>query len=118
MASMVSSTNVSSTTVIAKRYRRRRPTVFSKWQLERLEAEFSINRYPDIDVRERLATSLSLGEDRIQVSWDSKVISNTKDAMFKNQKSKDDNLLLNTLAYDIYGIFSKTSKANYIIYLK
>ena len=118
MTSMVSSTNVSSTTAIAKRYRRRRPTVFSKWQLERLEAEFSINRYPDIDVRERLATSLSLGEDRIQVSWDSKVISNTKDAMFKNQKSKDDNLLLNTLAYDIYGIFSKTSKANYIIYLK
>lgn len=99
---MVSSTNVSSTTVIAKRYRRRRPTVFSKWQLERLEAEFAINRYPDIDVRERLATSLSLGEDRIQVSWDSKVISNTKDAMFKNEKSKDDNLLLNLTIFMVF----------------
>ena len=75
MASRIISTQVSSTTVIAKRCRRRRLTVFSEWQLERLEAEFATNKYPDIDARERLAATLGLGEDRIQVSWDSTVIS-------------------------------------------
>ena len=75
MASRIISTQVSSTTVPAKRSRRRPATVFSEWQLERLEAEFATNRYPDIDARERLAATLGLGEDRIQVSWDSPVIS-------------------------------------------
>ena len=75
MASRIILTQGSSTTVPAKRSRRRPATVFSKWQLERLEVEFATNRYPDIDAREQLAATLGLGEDRIQVSWDSTVIS-------------------------------------------
>ena len=68
MASQIMSSQFSSTTLSAKRSRRRSPTVFSEWQLEWLEAEFATNRYPDIDGRERLAATLGLGEDRIQVS--------------------------------------------------
>ena len=75
MASCIISTQVLLTTVIGKRSRRRPATVFREWQLERLEAEFATNRYPDIDARERLAATLGLVEDRIQVSWDSPVIS-------------------------------------------
>ena len=69
MASEIMSTRLLATTKIAKRSRRRRPTVFSEWQLERLEAEFASNRYPDIDAREGLAASLGHKEDRIQVSF-------------------------------------------------
>nr|BBK09440.1 paired-like class homeodomain transcription factor Micro1/Pmar1 related [Prionocidaris baculosa] len=50
-----------------KSRRRRPPTMFAKWQREQLEEEFSKNRYPDIDVRERLSSSLQLTEARIQV---------------------------------------------------
>ena len=70
MATQIMSARVSSTTMSTKRSRRRRPTVFSESHLERLEAEFAIDRYPDIDARERLAASLGLGEDRIQVSFE------------------------------------------------
>ena len=51
-----------------KRPARRLPTVYTDRQLERLEAEFKTDQYPDIHARERLATSLQLKEDRIQVS--------------------------------------------------
>ncbi|XP_071499580.1 uncharacterized protein [Diadema antillarum] len=56
-----------STSVPTKGPRRRRPTVFTEWQLEKLKAEFDIDRYPDIVSREKLAASLGLDEDRIQV---------------------------------------------------
>ena len=67
MASLIMSTQVSSTAMPARHSRRRRATVFSEWQLETLEAEFATNRYPDIDARVRLAVTLAHGEDRIQV---------------------------------------------------
>nr|BAJ41032.1 paired-like class homeodomain transcription factor Micro1/Pmar1 related [Scaphechinus mirabilis] len=50
-----------------KRPARRLPTVFTEWQLQKHEAEFNTDQYPDVNVRERLATSLQLMEDRIQV---------------------------------------------------
>lgn len=69
MASLIESTQVSSTAMTSRcGRRRRRATRFSEWQLETLEAEFTTNRYPDIDTRERMAATLALGEDRIQVS--------------------------------------------------
>ncbi|XP_071485448.1 uncharacterized protein [Diadema antillarum] len=56
-----------STSVPTKGPRRRRPTMFTEWQLERLKAEFDIDRYPDVVSREKLAASIGLDEDRIQV---------------------------------------------------
>ncbi|XP_072163943.1 uncharacterized protein [Diadema setosum] len=74
-----------STSVPAKGLRRRRPTVFTGWQLERLKAECDIDRYPDITSREKLAASLGLDEDRIQV-W------------FQNRRSRLRRASLNSLS--------------------
>lgn len=49
-------------------YRGRRPrTAFSRTQIETLEKIFRLNSYPGIDIREELAESLDLDEDRIQI---------------------------------------------------
>ncbi|XP_071499583.1 uncharacterized protein [Diadema antillarum] len=74
-----------SASVPIKGLRRRRPTVFTEWQLERLKAEFDIDRYPDIISREKLAASLGLDEDRIQV-W------------FQNRRSRVRRASLNSLS--------------------
>ncbi|XP_072163933.1 uncharacterized protein [Diadema setosum] len=74
-----------STSVPTKGLRRRRPTMFTEWQLERLKAEFDIDRYPDIVSREKLAASLCLDEDRIQV-W------------FQNRRSRLRRASLNSLS--------------------
>ncbi|XP_071499578.1 uncharacterized protein [Diadema antillarum] len=74
-----------STSVPTKGLRRRRPTVFTEWQLERLKAEFDIDRYPDIVSREKLAAALGLDEDRIQV-W------------FQNRRSRLRRASLNSLS--------------------
>ncbi|XP_072163940.1 uncharacterized protein [Diadema setosum] len=74
-----------STSFPTKGLRRRRPTVFTEWQLERLKAEFDIDRYPDIVSREKLAASLGLDEDRIQV-W------------FQNRRSRLRRASLNSLS--------------------
>ncbi|XP_071485445.1 uncharacterized protein [Diadema antillarum] len=74
-----------STSVPIKGLRRRRPTVFTEWQLEKLKAEFDIDRYPDIVSREKLAASLGLDEDRIQV-W------------FQNRRSRLRRASLNSLS--------------------
>ncbi|XP_071485451.1 uncharacterized protein [Diadema antillarum] len=74
-----------STSVPTKGLRRRRPTVFTEWQLEKLKAEFDIDRYPDIVSREKLAASLGLDEDRIQV-W------------FQNRRSRLRRASLNSLS--------------------
>ncbi|XP_071485446.1 uncharacterized protein [Diadema antillarum] len=74
-----------STSVPTKGLRRRRPTVFTEWQLERMKVEFDIDRYPDIVSREKLAASLGLDEDRIQV-W------------FQNRRSRLCRASLNSLS--------------------
>lgn len=47
--------------------RRRDRTQFSASDLRRLESVFIVDRYPDIILREQLASDLSVSEDRIQV---------------------------------------------------
>ncbi|XP_071499576.1 uncharacterized protein [Diadema antillarum] len=56
-----------SSSVSTEHSRRRRPTKFTKLQLERLEVEFSRDRYPDIVSREKLAAAFGLSEARIRV---------------------------------------------------
>ncbi|XP_072163937.1 uncharacterized protein [Diadema setosum] len=56
-----------SSSVCTEHSRRRRPTKFTKLQLERLEVEFSRDRYPDIVSREKLAAAFGLTEARIRV---------------------------------------------------
>ena len=48
--------------------KRRRRTAFSDEQLNRLEESFEEERFPGIQIREKLARELNIGEDRIQVS--------------------------------------------------
>ena len=48
--------------------RRRDRTQFSASDLRRLESVFLVDRYPDIVLREELASDLSVSEDRIQVN--------------------------------------------------
>lgn len=49
--------------------RRRERTRFTAWGLSRLEAVFALDRYPDIRMREDLATDLAVTEDRIEVIY-------------------------------------------------
>lgn len=50
-----------------KRKRRHR-TIFTEEQLERLEATFDNTHYPDVLLREKLASEVDLKEERVEVS--------------------------------------------------
>jgi paired box protein 6 len=47
--------------------RRRQRTIFSPNTIQQLENVFIYNQYPDIELRENLATQIGISESRIQV---------------------------------------------------
>lgn len=47
--------------------RRRQRTVFTQNHIQQLENIFIYNQYPDIQLRESLATQMNISESRIQV---------------------------------------------------
>ncbi|EUB57866.1 Homeobox protein EgHBX4 [Echinococcus granulosus] len=58
---------------------RRERTIYTPEQLEAMEEVFGVNRYPDVSMREELASRLGINESKIQV-W------------FKNRRAKLRNL--------------------------
>ncbi|XP_073229758.1 retinal homeobox protein Rx-B-like [Porites lutea] len=70
----------------AQRKRRRR-TAFTNEQLNRLEESFEEERFPGIQIREKLARELNIGEGRIQV-WFQNRRSRWRKSL-KNKPAKD-----------------------------
>jgi hypothetical protein len=67
-SNMVGSSLASMTTSSGKRKRRHR-TIFTEEQLEKLEATFLQTHYPDVLLREQLALTVDLKEERVEVSY-------------------------------------------------
>ncbi|VDM34933.1 unnamed protein product [Hydatigera taeniaeformis] len=65
--------------VVGQGVSRRQRTMYTAEQLHLLEGLFAVNKYPDLSVRQQLASRLHLAESRIQV-W------------FKNRRAKLRNL--------------------------